>query len=311
MTNFGPPRRPQEQSNAIGDKGELWLASQLPQGWIWQPPRKDLGKDGLVVVRDGSVLHNLEFSVQVKATLKPHRNSEAITIRNVSRSSVMYWMASTHPTLIIAVDLSSNRAWYIWHFDVFRSVSEVPSTTDAKITIRVPIKNELNNAAWDDIRSELRRCYNLIQNLMSNAHSYVWIVASTSSIAIATQNLLKISDIPIPDPKNLNDDFIPLLIEQQQHRNMLAVANKLLRGLDQTSKLYQDVHTWIKQYEELARSAFVTLGEVPANISNDFNSDLGFRPKVLASSRKQMVFLLLDLVTLITQVHPSGSHNAA
>ena len=298
-------------SNAIGDKGELWLASQLPQGWIWQPPRKDVGKDGLVVIRDGSVLHNLEFSVQIKTTLNPRRNSETITIRNVSRSSVMYWMASTHPTLIIVVDLSSNRAWYIWHFDVFRSVSEVPSAMDAKIAIRVPTKNELNKPAWDDIRSELRRCYNHIQNSMSKADSYVWIVASTGLIAIATQNLLKISEIPIPARDSQNDDFIPLLIEQQQHRNMLAVAYKLLRGLDSTSKLYRDVHTWIEQYEKLARNAFVTLGEVPFNICNDFRSDLGIRPEALAVSRKQMIFLLLDLVALITQVHPSGSHNAA
>lgn len=310
MANFEQPTPSNERSNAIGDKGELWLASQLPRGWIWQPPRKDLGKDGLVVVRDDSVFHNLEFSIQVKATLKPRRNREVISIRNVSRSSVMYWMASSHPTLIVVVDLSCYRAWYIWHFDVFRSVSEVASMKGATVTIRVPTKNELNDAAWDDIRSELKRCYNLIYNLMSKADSYVWIVGSTSSIAIATQNLLKISEMPIPAKDGQNDDFIPLLIEQQQHRNMLAVANKLFRGLDPASKLCRDVHTWIEQYERLARSSFLTLGEIPPNISNDFHSALGFRPEVLATSRKQMIALLLDLVGLITQVRPSGSHNA-
>ncbi len=49
----------------IWDEGELWFASQLPRGWDWQPPRRDLGKDGLVVVRDDSELHNLEFAIQV------------------------------------------------------------------------------------------------------------------------------------------------------------------------------------------------------------------------------------------------------
>jgi hypothetical protein len=56
----------------IGDAGELWFASQLPIDWVWQPPRRDVGKDGLIVIKDGSELHNHEFSVQIKATKRPH-----------------------------------------------------------------------------------------------------------------------------------------------------------------------------------------------------------------------------------------------
>ena len=110
-----------EHLSAVGDKGELWLASHLPRGWIWQPPRRDVGKDGLVVIRDDSDLHNLEFSIQVKATTKPRVSRGAVVVSNVSRSSVLYWIASTHPTIIFVVDIERDCAWYAWqlvHFSV-------------------------------------------------------------------------------------------------------------------------------------------------------------------------------------------------
>ena len=60
-----------EFNSATDDKGEIWFASSLPHGWIWHPPRKDLGRDGIVVVRDDSNLHNFEFGIQVKTTQSP------------------------------------------------------------------------------------------------------------------------------------------------------------------------------------------------------------------------------------------------
>jgi hypothetical protein len=42
----------------LGDQGELWFAAMLPAGWVWQPPRRDLGKDGLIVIRDGTTVQH-------------------------------------------------------------------------------------------------------------------------------------------------------------------------------------------------------------------------------------------------------------
>ena len=115
------PRRKTPSSvdtSGVGDQGELWFASQLPRGWVWQPPRRDVGKDGLIVIRDDSDLNNVEFSVQVKTTASPQRATGSIAIKNVSRSSVWYWHASTHPTLLVAVNLATQSACYAWHFEV-------------------------------------------------------------------------------------------------------------------------------------------------------------------------------------------------
>lgn len=300
-----------EQRSAIGDKGELWLASRLPLGWIWQPPRKDLGKDGLIVIRDESDLHNLEFSVQIKATLKPRLSGEALVFANVSRSSVLYWMAGAYPTLVVAVDLSNDCAWYVWHFDIFKSVADIPKGSASSISLRVPTSNKLTLAAWNDIRIEIKRCYNYLYNSMSKGDSYVWIVASTGTVCNAARNLLKISESPVPGPDISEEDGITILIEQQQHRNILAVASKLLTGLDPVSKLYRDLSGWKERYENSVNHAFPRLGQIPSKITNQYGPEVAFRPAALSSSRRELIFMIFDLVALITQIHPSGSHNAA
>ncbi len=300
-----------EQRSAIGDKGELWLAARLPQGWIWQPPRKDVGKDGLIVIRDESELHNLEFSVQVKATLKPRFSGEALVFSNVSRSSVLYWMASAYPTLVVAVDLSNDRAWYVWHFDLFKSVADIPKSTGTSISLRIPTSNRLTPEAWTGIRIEINRCYNYLYNSLSKGDSYVWIVASTGTVCNGARNLLKISELPLPGPNISKEDGITILIEQQQHRNVLVVASRLLGGLDPVSQLYRDVRGWKERYESSVRDAFPRLGQVPSKITNQYGREVAFNPAALSSSRRELIFMIFDLVTLITQIHPSGSHNAA
>src|SRR5258708_18301690 len=109
------------QNAHVGDQGEIWFAAQLPRGWVWQPPRRDFGKDGLIVIRDNSDLHNLEFSVQVKTSVRPDIQQGWVVKSGVSRSSVLYWFASPLPTLVVAVDIVARKAWYTWHLDLFES----------------------------------------------------------------------------------------------------------------------------------------------------------------------------------------------
>jgi hypothetical protein len=66
-----------------------------------------------------------------------------------------------------------------------------------------------------------------------------------------------------------------------------------------------------RPYESIVRRAFPRLGEVPSKITNHFGSEVAFRRDTLSSSRRRLIFMIFDLVALITQIHPSGSHNAA
>ena len=301
-----------ESRSAIGDKGELWFASRLPEGWIWQPPRKDLGKDGLVVIRDGSELQNLEFSVQVKATCRQQKANKALR-SNVSRSSVLYWMAGAYPTLIVAVDLANDRAWYLWHYDAFDTIEEIQEANRNALPVSVPrgADNELNIDGWNNIRAEIQRCYKRLYNSMSKGESFVWIVAATRIICGAARNLLKISESAVPGQAITEEEGIIILIEQQQHRNVLASASKLLSGLSTESKLYRELTEWRETYETIVREAFPRFGDVPTKISNHPGAEVAFLPKALSSARRPLIFLVFDLVDLITQIHPSSSHNAA
>jgi len=146
---------------------------------------------------------------------------------------------------------------------------------------------------------------------MSKGDSYVWIVASTGTVCNAARNLLKISDSPVPGPDISEEDGITILIQQQQHRNILTVASKLLAGLSSASKLYSELRVWIDIYENTVRRAFPKLGEVPSKVTNQYGAEVAFRHDALSSSRRQLIFMVFDLVALITQIHPSGSHNAA
>jgi hypothetical protein len=80
----------------LGDQGELWFAGALPAGWVWQPPRRDFGKDGLIVVRDGTNLHNIEFSVQIKTSVNPIVRDGFIQLSGIARSSIQYWFSSPY-----------------------------------------------------------------------------------------------------------------------------------------------------------------------------------------------------------------------
>jgi hypothetical protein len=136
-----PTNQSGEAHSHLGDQGELWFAAMLPAGWVWQPPRRDLGKDGLIVIRDGTKLHNIEFSIQIKTSARPTIVDGHVVIPSVSRSSVQYWFASPLPTLVVAVDLTKRTGWFAWHLDLFRSPKELFQPNTKTVTIRIPQAN--------------------------------------------------------------------------------------------------------------------------------------------------------------------------
>lgn len=164
MSESIPTNRSRIDQSHLGDQGELWFATALPQGWIWQPPRRDFGKDGLIVIRDGTELHNLEFSVQIKTSARP-RICDGSSWH--LRSSIRYWFASPLPTLVAAVDIVNRAGCYAWHLDLFDSPNELFGVETKTMTIRIPQKNQLNDAGWQSIRTDLDRHFRALQRALS------------------------------------------------------------------------------------------------------------------------------------------------
>jgi hypothetical protein len=177
----------------IGDQGEIWFAGQLPFGWVWQPPRRDLGKDGLIVIRDNSDLHNLEFSVQVKTSERPVILEGSVVKSGVSRSSVMYWFASPLPTLVVAVDIVERSAWYAWHLDLFEPSADLFRSDQKTVTIRIPERNRLNETGWADIRRDLKQHFGSLLDALDAASISSRLIPTVNALVRNASNLLKLA----------------------------------------------------------------------------------------------------------------------
>jgi hypothetical protein len=172
----------------IGDAGELWFAGQLPADWVWQPPRRDIGKDALIVVRDGTALHNLEFSVQIKTTKEPQFDEKSVRCAGIPTASVLYWFSSPQPTLIVIVDIENKREWYAWHLDLFESLDEISS--QATCSVRIPTSNALTFDGWNNIRERLKRHYESLDRALRTARIASNIARGIRAIAEATRDLV-------------------------------------------------------------------------------------------------------------------------
>lgn len=258
--NFGSDR-----NALVGDQGEIWFAGQLPFGWVWQPPRLDFGKDGLVVIRDKSDLHNLEFSVQVKTSGRPVVREGWVVKSGVSRSSVMYWFASPLPTLVVAVGIASKRAWYAWHLDLFESPAEVFQSEQHTVTIRIPEHNQLNEAGWDDIRRGLKQHFGSLLDLISEANSSSRLLPAVNTLARNVRNLLTLSKTPPPsnNASLTQHEGMSIFIEQLEHRSVLSVVRTLLTHVRPDSSAGHHMQAWLEAYEATVLTAYPHLNALP------------------------------------------------
>ncbi len=290
----------------LGDQGELWFAAALPRGWVWQPPRRDFGKDGLIVIRDGSELHNLEFSVQIKASATPRVRDGSVVVSGVSRSSVRYWFASPLPTLVVAVDMSRAVGWYAWHLDLFDSPDEVFGPDAGTLTVRIPERNQLNDAGWNSIRTDLRQHFRALQRALTADAVAPRVMRVLYSVARITGNLIRLGATAPPEPPLTQSEGMALLIEQLELRDLIHTVRALLSRLSGSADVHKQIAFWLASFEETAYEAHPTIKALPprgTNVPADF--EIGFAPKRLLEVRPRLVLAAVDLLRLLTSPQPS------
>src|SRR5437867_3498560 len=104
----------QVKSQSVGRQGERWFEGLLPSTWILQPPKDDVGVDGVVVICEDGPLNGLEFRVQVKTSDKWTVSGDFISVRNVKRDSALYWITGFTPTLLVLHEVSTGRGAFAW-----------------------------------------------------------------------------------------------------------------------------------------------------------------------------------------------------
>jgi hypothetical protein len=288
------------QNADIGDHGELWFAAELPIGWVWQPPRRDLGKDGLIVVRDNSDIHNLEFAVQIKSSTQPLIRNGYVVKSGVSRSSVQYWFASPLPTLVVAVDTTKRCGWFAWHLDLFDSPAEVFGGDAETLTIRIPERSQLNEDGWGTIRRQLKQHFGSLQNALQNEHLASKLLPAVHSIATAVWNLVKLANLPPPDSPPSRDGRMTVLIEQLEHRNLLRAARSILRRIDPSSEAHKQIEFCIEAYEATVLSAHPSLNQLPTGNNIPADLEIGYAPKLLVQTRQRLIGAGIEMIRLLT-----------
>ncbi|MEK6262277.1 MAG: DUF4365 domain-containing protein [Planctomycetota bacterium] len=285
----------------IGDHGELWFAAELPIGWVWQPPRRDLGKDGLIVVRDNSDIHNLEFAVQIKSSIQPLVRDGHIVKSGVSRSAVQYWFASPLPTLVVAVDTTKRCGWFAWHLDLFDSPAEVFGGDAETLTIRIPERNRLNQDGWGTVRRQLKQHFGSLQNALGDAQLASKLLPAVNLIATAVGNLVKLASSPPPQGPPTGDEGMTILLEQLQHRDLLHAARSILRRIDPGSDAHKQIEFCIEAYEATVLSAHPRLNQLPTDNNIPADLEMAYAPKLMVQTRQSLIEAGIDMIRLLTR----------
>jgi hypothetical protein len=311
MSQSSPTNRGRVNQSHLGDQGELWFAAALPQGWVWQPPRRDFGKDGLIVIRDGTELHNLEFSVQIKTSESLRIRDGAIVLSGISQSSVRYWFASPLPTLVVAVDIANHAGWYAWHLDLYDSPNQLFEVGSKTMTIRIPQINQLNDAGWRSIRTNLYKHFRALQRALSTDAVAPYILATVHNIARIIGNLIRLGSSAPPEPPLTQSEGIAILIEQSELRDLIQSVRLLLRRVADGSDANKQIGFWLRSFEEIADAAHPSLQALPPkdqSIPLDFQ--LAFAPKQLLEARPRLVLAAVDLIRLLTSPQPQLKKDA-
>lgn len=286
----------------LGDKGELWFAASLPDGWVWQPPRRDFGKDGLIVIRDGSKLHNLEFTFQIKTSARHKIKNNVVTLSGVSRSSVQYWFASPIPTLIVAYDTGRKTAWYVWHTDAFRNPRELFGSKSKTISIKIPTKNVLAGNGWRNLRSDIDGYYNSLKRALHTDAQLNQLMLSINNIARTVSNLMKIGARSVPDKPFTKDEGILIMTEQIDLKLLIESIRAILTWIPKDIRQYKSVEFWLESFTTIALSSWPNLMNLPPYGSDiDPDCDFSFYPHLVRENRPKLVVAMVDLLVLLTR----------
>lgn len=302
----------QSKAQIIGDAGENWFQSQLPEAWLLQKPTKDVGVDGVVVICERGVLNGKEFRVQIKA-------SENLTIKNskvildksrVKVSTINYWFISPLPTMIVAFDCSSKRGYYCWHIDVYEQVSNLTGKKDSsEIILRLP-EQELTLESWENIRESLIWHSKNLVKALSEARNAKSTLPTIRKITAAVRMLNSIGNQPIPiENRTLQQEGMLALLELIQHKDIVSDLTKLLSELNPNCEGAVRLREWISSYHRTVLSVFPNFDNLPDGDVIPPDYQIVFAKNLIHFVRPQLVQSALEIVMLLTPNDKSETEN--
>lgn len=147
-------RKCRTRAHIIADLSVNHVEKRVLQcGWIVQRFNPDYGLDLMMTTFDRrGEIENGDVRLQIKATdsIKIDARRTVIAVR-VEWRDMVYWLNEPLPVILVIYDAKSDRAWWIYLNQTLREEGREGIMT-AKLTIRIPLANELNMDAVRQFR---------------------------------------------------------------------------------------------------------------------------------------------------------------
>jgi len=214
----------QKKAQNTGRLGERWFPQQLPANWIFQPPREDIGIDGVVVICEDSPSNGLEFRVQIKSSEEWKIHKESILLR-VRKDNLNYWLVGFNPTLIVLYDTSKNIGWCSWVNQLIAEDISVLKGESKTILLRVPVDQRLDASIWNIISRQLYALHQRIAKRIIVTGMALPVIETTHRLM---QSLHLIDICAHNWPEDLKDFNEKMDINDLNTRNNLDKCNDLV-----------------------------------------------------------------------------------
>ena len=102
------------RSQKIGSKGQRWIMAQIEEhpDWLARGLDEDFGVDAEAELTEDGIAGQI-LKLQVKTSEHVERGEEKVKL-TIDRKYIEYAKSCRYPVILVRVDISDKKAWYLW-----------------------------------------------------------------------------------------------------------------------------------------------------------------------------------------------------
>ncbi len=291
----------QVKAQSVGRQGERWFEGLLPPTWILQPPKDDVGVDGIVVICEDGSLNGLEFRVQVKTSSRWTVKDDEVLIRNVKRDTALYWITGFTPTLLVLHEISTGRGIFAWANQVLGGHKRFATRKDKTVSLHVPLRQELRRDSWPQIGQELRALNGMLARRLVSSGKAVPLLRAVHALAEAIHGF-DFAANATKDGQPIAGDDAKLLwqLEVSCHRDVVRALHALTTDLDGSGAGVDGLSEFTAEYSNKCSGFITRFDEIVAD--PDKLRNLQVNVAEMAMKRAGFTRSLVDAIRQLTAI---------
>jgi len=293
----------QTEAQVLGREGERWFQSQVPAEWAYEPPRIDLGLDGRVAIGNSREIGQFQFGVQIKARRRCQISSRGhVTIPGIKRATLLYWVSSLLPTLVVLYDATKRRGYYSWLPDALPRPKKFLSSRRKTVTLHLSAKQVLDEKCWKAIATRVEHYYEWLTASLERARSSELFLTTLNSLARAAQGLGRVQVLSPSVLEEESADIMQLqtlsMLELLSHREAYCGLVELAEILGGSHPAGEFATSGARYYKELLENSYYPLDDALRKRADTFA--IRSNPKETARVLPLALGLLHDLLVGLT-----------